>query len=59
MKKISLDADELKLENEIEKEPWTTVPNLDAELIRYRKMAHNTLNKNKKINKNIEFVCDL
>ena len=50
MKKTILDKDELTLEKEIEQGQWVVVPNLDAEIIRYRKMAHQTLNKNKKIN---------
>lgn len=50
MKKTVLDRNELKLQKEIEKGRWAVVENLDAELIRYRKLAHQTLNKNKKIN---------
>ena len=50
MKKIRLDKEELQLEKQIENGEWKIVPNLAEEIKRYQKVAHNTLNKNKKIN---------
>jgi hypothetical protein len=48
MKIIRLDKEELQLEKQIENGEWMIVPNLAEEIIKYQKVAHNTLNKNKK-----------
>jgi predicted DNA binding CopG/RHH family protein len=50
MRKVLLNKEELKLEKEIAKGAWKSVPHLEDEIRKYKKYARNTLKKNKKIN---------
>ena len=50
MKKMKLNKEEAMLEKEIENGEWIAVPDMEREIAKMRVHAHNSMNKNKKIN---------
>ncbi len=50
MKKYKLDREERELLESVEKGEWVSVDNLQEEIERHRKIAKNTLKKDKRIN---------
>ena len=50
MKKYNLDAEERELLNSIEAGEWTSVDNVQEEILNHQEMAKNTLKKDKRVN---------
>jgi len=50
MKKYNLDAEERELLNSIEAGEWTSVDNVQEEIINHQEIAKNTLKKDKRVN---------
>ena len=48
MKKYNLDAEEIELLNSIEAGEWTSVDNVQEEILNHQQMAKNTLKKGQK-----------
>ena len=50
MKKYNLDAEERELLNSIEAGEWTSVDNVQEEIVQHQEIAKNTLKKDKRVN---------
>ena len=50
MKKYNLDLEETELLNSIEAGEWTSVDNVQEEILSHQKIAKNTLKKDKRVN---------
>ena len=50
MKKYNLDAEEKELLNSIEAGEWTSVDNVQEEIVQHQEIAKNTLKKDKRVN---------
>lgn len=50
MKKYNLDEEEIEILKSVEAGEWTSVENLEEEIIKHQDIARNTLKKDKRVN---------